>query len=291
MCIAALAWQILPDRPVFLASNRDEFYARQAAPLAEWVDSNIIAGQDCVSHGTWLGMTKQGRWAVITNYREPQNQQKFERSRGLLVTDYLNSQIAPMAFAQSLSAQNCYAGFNIIVGDLKQAVVFGNRGTPPTPLASGLYVLSNGLISEPWPKMERLRLRMMQEVLPMLLNTPAGQAIPQDVANTTWHILNDHLQANYSELPVTGISPDLEKVLSSIFIQTPNYGTRVSSFLMLDSVGYEFLEKNHVPQLSSLPKLSESSQLETLQISNGDGGNDTNSNDSDVVQKSGYWLL
>ncbi len=276
MCIAALAWQILPDRPVFLVSNRDEFYARAAMPLAEWVDSPIIAGQDCVSHGTWLGMTKQGRWAVITNYREPPTAQSFERSRGLLVTDYLNAAMSPMRFAQSLAAQQHYAGFNIIVGNLDQAVVFGNRGTPPTPLASGLYVLSNGLISEPWPKMERLRLRVMQEVVPMLLNTPAGQAIPSDVANTTWHILNDHLQADDDKLPVTGISPDLEKVLSSIFIQTPNYGTRVSSILMLDRLGYEFLEKNHVP---------------TLTQQQGMGGADTadGSHGSDVVHKSGYW--
>lgn len=276
MCIAALAWQILPDRPVFLVSNRDEFYGRAATPLAEWVDSSIIAGQDCVSHGTWLGMTKQGRWAVITNYREPPSDQLFERSRGLLVTDYLSGDMSPMAFAQSLAAQNCYAGFNIIVGDLKQAVVFGNRGTPPTPLASGLYVLSNGLISEPWPKMERLRLRVMQEVVPMLLTTPAGQSIPNEVVNNTWQILNDHLQANDSDLPITGISPDVEKVLSSIFIQTPNYGTRVSSILMLDRVGYEFLEKNHVPTLSQ--------HYSTVK-----GDKPEFSHDSDVVQKSGYW--
>ena len=268
MCIAALAWQILPDRPVFIASNRDEFFIRQAVPLDEWENSSIIAGQDCVSNGTWLGMTKQGRWAVITNFREQPTQQEYERSRGLLVTDYLNSDIAPMAFAQSLAVQNCYAGFNIIVGDLKQAVVFGNRGTPPTPLASGLYVLSNGLISEPWPKMERLRLRMMQEVMPLMLNLPAGQPLPDAVVESTWQILSDHLQANDAELPITGIKPEIEKVLSSIFIELPMYGTRVSSILSLDKMGYEFLEKNHVP------KLSERQSFDA---------------DSNVVKKMGYW--
>ncbi len=278
MCIAALAWQILPDRPVFLASNRDEFYARPATPLAEWVDSPIIAGQDRVSNGTWLGMTKQGRWAVITNYREPSSQEQHERSRGLLVTDYLNSDVSPMAFAQSLAAQHCYAGFNIIVGDLNQAVVFGNRGTPPTPLASGLYVLSNGLISEPWPKMERLRLRMMQEVIPVIRNTPAGQSLAHDAVQNTWQILTDHLQADDAQLPITGISPDLEKVLSSIFIQTPNYGTRVSSILTLDHVGYEFLEKNHVANPRP-PALSQTLQLAALQPG------------SDVVKKSGCWVF
>src|SRR5690606_33204860 len=117
--------------------------------------------------------------------------------------------ISPMAFSQSLAAQHDYAGFNIIVGNLNQAVVFGNRGTPPTPLASGLYVLSNGLISEPWPKMERLRLRMMQEVIPVIRNTPAGQSLAHDVIKNTWQVLNDRVQANDAELPITGISPDL----------------------------------------------------------------------------------
>lgn len=251
MCITALAWQILPDRPVFLLSNRDEFYARPAASLGEWVDSGIIAGQDSVSHGTWLGMNKQGKWAVLTNYREPlssQQQTLHDRSRGLLVTDYLNSDVSPMAFAQQLAAQHRYAGFNLIVGDLSQAVVFSNRGTPPTPLASGLYTLSNGLISEPWPKMERLRLRVTQEILPLMLASKAGQTVSENVINTVWQILSDRIQAEDDALPKTGISPDWEKLLSSIFIQTPMYGTRVSSLLTLDREGYEFVEKTYVPE-------------------------------------------
>ncbi|XID74293.1 NRDE family protein [Alkanindiges sp. WGS2144] len=249
MCIAALAWQVLPDRPVFLISNRDEFYARKAIPIGQWTDSPIIAGQDCVSHGTWLGMTQAGKWAVITNYREPQNQRNnHERSRGLLVTDYLNGQLSPMVFAQNLAMQHEYAGFNLIVGDLNQAVVLSNRGTAPTPLASGLYTLSNGLISEPWPKMERLRLRTMQEVLPLMQGVAADQQIPDEVADAVWQVLNDRLQASDSDLPITGIGPELEKVLSSIFIETPNYGTRVSSLLSLSRNSYEFLEKMHVPK-------------------------------------------
>lgn len=248
MCITALAWQLLPDRPVFLMSNRDEFYARAATPLGEWVDSAIIAGQDCVSQGTWLGMTKQGKWAVLTNYREPQSAQAHDRSRGLLVTDYLNSDTSPMAFAQQLAAQHSYAGFNLIVGNAEQAVVFGNRGTPPTALASGLYTLSNGLISELWPKMERLRLRIAQEILPLMLASKAGQPLSKQVMDAAWQILSDHIQAEDEALPITGISPDWEKLLSSIFIQTPMYGTRVSSILTLDKEGYEFVEKTHVPE-------------------------------------------
>jgi uncharacterized protein with NRDE domain len=260
MCITALAWQLLPDRPVFLLSNRDEFYARAAAPLGEWVDSCIIAGQDCVSQGTWLGMTKHGRWAVLTNYREPPSQDSHDRSRGLLVTDYLHSDLSPMAFAKALAAHHNYAGFNLIVGDLNQAVVFSNRGTAPTVLASGVYTLSNGLIEDAWPKMERLRLRVMQEVLPTMLHTQAGQALPDSVVDSALHLLTDRIQAEDHALPLTGVSPTWEKALSSVFIQTPLYGTRVSSILTLDTQGYEFIEKTHVPD-----------------------------NPQSIVKKTGYW--
>lgn len=261
MCIAAFAWQVLPGNPLFLISNRDEFYHREALPLAEWVDSNIIAGQDLSSHGTWLGMTKQGRWAILTNFREPNKGGTHERSRGLLVTDYLNGSMSPMQFAHSLSAGQDYAGFNMVVGDLQQAVVFSNRGTPPTLLGSGVYTLSNGLISDSWPKMERLRMRSMQELLPLVQQAVSTQPVQADSAlacnaplgdallDVAWQLLQDAQQARDEDLPQTGISPDLEKLLSSIFIQTPMYGTRVSSVLLLEQQGYQFIEKTHVPSL------------------------------------------
>ena len=261
MCIAAIAWQVLPGNPLFLISNRDEFYHREALPLAEWVDSSIIAGQDLSSHGTWLGITKQGRWAILTNFREPNTGGTHERSRGLLVTDYLNGSMSPMQFAQGLSAGQDYAGFNMVVGDLQQAVVFSNRGTPPTLLGSGVYALSNGLISDSWPKMERLRLRSMQELLPLVQQAISAEAVhpeatlacnaplKEELLDVAWQILQDQQQAKDEDLPQTGISPDWEKLLSSIFIQTPMYGTRVSSLLLLEQEGYQFIEKTHVPVL------------------------------------------
>ncbi len=260
MCITAFAWQVLPGKPLFLISNRDEFYHREALALAEWVDSQIIAGQDVSSHGTWLGITKQGKWAIITNFREPNTGGIHERSRGLLVTDYLNGTQSPMQFAQSLAAVQDYAGFNLIVGDLQQAVVFSNRGTPPTLLASGVYTLSNGLISDSWPKMERLRLRSMQELLPLaqqvIVPNPVQKTAMANVAealldnrilDVAWQLLQDRQQAADEALPHTGISADWEKLLSSVFIQTPMYGTRVSSVLLLEQQGYQFIEKTHVP--------------------------------------------
>lgn len=247
MCIAAFAWQVLPDRPLFLISNRDEFFNREALPLAEWVDSQIIAGQDVVSHGTWLGINKQGKWAIITNFREAGGILPHERSRGLLITDYLNSNLSPMQFARSFSAHQDYAGFNLVLGDLQQAVVLSNRGTEPTLLGSGVYTISNGLINDSWPKMERLRLRTMQEVLPLLQAQPAHQEVRADVVEMVWQVLQDSQKADDEKLPNTGINPEWEKELSSIFIQMPMYGTRVSNLLLLDRQGYQFIEKTQVP--------------------------------------------
>jgi uncharacterized protein with NRDE domain len=251
MCIVALAWQLIADRPMILLSNRDEFYAREALPLMEWPDSNIIAGQDVQSHGTWLGITKQGKWAVITNFREGQSQQSHERSRGLLITDYLNSDISPMAFAQSLQNQQdaaaSYAGFNLIVGNREQAVLISNRGTPPTLLPSGLYTLSNGLISESWPKMEKLRLKVMQEFLPLLNYKSQKDQLSDQKIEAAWQVLQNTQQAEDADLPQTGVPFEWEKALSSIFIELPIYGTRVSNLLILDQLGYEFIEKTHVP--------------------------------------------
>lgn len=269
MCIVALAWQMVPDCPVVLLSNRDEFYAREALPLMEWPASQIIAGQDVLSHGTWLGITKQGKWAVITNFREGQSQQSHERSRGLLITDYLNSDLSPMAFAQSLQAlpdsANCYAGFNLIVGNLEQAVVASNRGTAPTLLPSGLYTLSNGLISDDWPKMERLRLKVMQEFLPLLNYKSQKTELSDSKIQTAWDILQHPQQADDHLLPQTGVPFEWEKALSSIFIQLPMYGTRVSNILLMDQTGYEFIEKTHVPeqQQNIVKKLGYWAQLET----------------------------
>lgn len=258
MCITAFAWQMLAGKPLFLISNRDEFYHREALPLAEWVNSQIIAGQDVSSHGTWLGISKQGKWAIITNFREPNKGGVHERSRGLLVTDYLNGQLSPMQFANSLSAGQDYAGFNLIVGDLQQAVVLSNRGTAPTLLGSGVYTLSNGLISDSWPKMERLRLRSMQELLPLVQQIMVPNALQETaqvaealldnrILDVAWQLLQDRQQAADDALPHTGISAEWEKLLSSVFIQTPMYGTRVSSVLLLEQQGYQFIEKTHVP--------------------------------------------
>lgn len=244
MCIVALAWQVLEEKPLCLISNRDEFYQRQTRSLTQWEDSPIFAGQDLLSGGTWMGVTASGRWAVITNFRDANDQKDYVTSRGHIVADFLASQMTPIRFAQALVKQQCdYAGFNLIIGDSHQAVYMSNRGEAPQVLAQGVYVVSNGLMSEHWEKTRHFRKRFTQELLPLLqLNSEQQKAY--DLEYAVWDILQDQRKVSDERLPQTGISIDMERLLSSTFIQSPTYGTRCSNFLSLQANAWTWVEKS-----------------------------------------------
>ncbi|UOH74622.1 NRDE family protein [Acinetobacter schindleri] len=242
MCIVALAWRVLDDTPLCLISNRDEFYQRPTAALHAWQNSPIIAGQDLQSGGTWMGVTATGRWAVMTNFRDGQDQKSYPTSRGHILQDFLESELAPIRFAQELEKKQCdYAGFNLFVGDREQAVYMSNRGEAPQMLAHGVYVVSNGLLTEHWEKTRHLRKRFTQEFLPMLQQQEISEA---DLSHAVWDILEDERKIIPELLPKTGISHELEQLLSSTFIQSPAYGTRCSNFLRMKTDEWQWLEKS-----------------------------------------------
>jgi len=245
MCIISLAWQLIPDQPLLLLANRDEFYARPTTPLQRWAEQPILAGRDQQSGGTWLGMTPSGRWAALTNFRQVPSLKpspELLRSRGLLVSEYLASDVSPLEFARQIELLR-YEGFSLLLGTREQAVVVSNRGTAPTVLAAGLYVLSNALIDEPWPKVERLRQRTTQEVLPLLQNKLRTEG--QDWQAAAFNILADDRVAEDEQLPQTGVGLEMERLLSSVFIASPIYGTRCSTVLAFDDQGYQLSEQTH----------------------------------------------
>ena len=254
MCIVAFAWQVLDDTPLCLISNRDEFYARPTAVLHEWSDSPIIAGQDLTSGGTWMGVTEAGRWAVITNFRDGQDRTEYPTSRGHIIQQFLASDLTPIRFAQALEKTQCdYAGFNVVFGDQQQAVYMSNRGEAPQMLAHGVYVISNGLMSEHWEKTRHLRKRFTQEFLPLLQQKELPTA---DLEYAVWDILEDERKIIPELLPNTGISPDMEALLSSTFIQSPNYGTRCSNFLRLKNNVWHWQEKQQGLQQGKMVQLN-----------------------------------
>ncbi|ENV13735.1 hypothetical protein F965_00833 [Acinetobacter schindleri NIPH 900] len=242
MCIVALAWRVLNDTPLCLISNRDEFYQRPTAALYAWQNSPIIAGQDLQSGGTWMGVTAAGRWAVMTNFRDGQDQKSYPTSRGHILQDFLESELTPIRFAQELEKKQCdYAGFNLFVGDREQAVYMSNRGEAPQVLAHGVYVVSNGLLTEHWEKTRHLRKRFTQEFLPMMQHPDIPES---DLYYAVWDILEDERKIIPELLPKTGISHELEQLLSSTFIQSPAYGTRCSNFLRMKTDEWQWLEKS-----------------------------------------------
>ena len=246
MCIVALAWQVLEDTPLCLISNRDEFYLRPTAGLKAWENSPIIAGQDLQSGGTWMGVTKSGRWAVVTNFRDAADKKAYPTSRGHLIQAFLESDLTPIRFAQALEKRQCdYAGFNLLFGDQDQAVYMSNRGEAPQVLAKGVYVVSNGLMTEHWEKTKHLRKRFTQEFLPMLQHADTPE---EDIELTVWDILEDERKILPGHLPQTGISAEMEELLSSTFIQSPVYGTRCSNFLRMKNQTWLWQEKSQQGQ-------------------------------------------
>ena len=242
MCIVALAWQVLPDTPLCLISNRDEFYQRPTAALYAWENSPIIAGKDLQSGGTWMGITASGRWAVLTNFRDASDKTQYPTSRGHLIQAFLESDLTPIRFAQALEKrQRDYAGFNLFLGDSNQAVYMSNRGEAPQVLAQGVYVVSNGLMTEHWEKTRHLRKRFTQEFLPMLQQAATPEA---DLEFAVWDILEDERKIIPELLPQTGISLEMEELLSSTFIQSPFYGTRCSNFLRMKNQQWQWQEKS-----------------------------------------------
>ena len=278
MCITAIGWQLFDEMPLLILSNRDEFIDRPTLPLYEWqgVHQGVIAGQDAQAGGTWLGVHPQsGRWGILLNYRKIDRHNPrptFTTTRGEIVVDFLLGSLSPLAFARQLEVM-AYDGFNLVIGDRHQAVMLNNRGHGIEVLANGLYVLSNGEPNDAWFKTERLRGRVRQEVLPLVAEqiadmkmTDEEQAtqLPTQLSNqllnsqADWQtaafaVLTDTVQAPVEQLPPTGLSPDAEMALSSIFIPTARlqgvfshgYGTGISSVVAMTKQHVSIVEKQH----------------------------------------------
>jgi uncharacterized protein with NRDE domain len=232
MCIAYLALSAHPDWPLFIAANRDEFHARPciaAAPRANQPD--IISGIDVLAGGTWLGVTRSGRYALITNYRDPARVLDGAPSRGELVSSYLRGIEPPQDYVRAVQAKGAgYNGFNLIVGDRDAAWYAGNRASQPQArlLAPGRYVLSNHLLDTPWPKARRLRTAL--DAFPLEALDPSLTPI--------FDALRDTTAAQDAELPATGLPLERERLLSSPFIVSDTYGTRCSSVLAIHADGH-----------------------------------------------------
>lgn len=236
MCLIALGWQLRPDYPLILAANRDEFFGRAAAPLAFWADEqDILAGRDLEKGGTWLGLSRTGQVAAVTNYRDGSQVKTGQRSRGWLVRDYLLSDQDPVQFLSELDASaNTYDGFNLLAGSPRELFYYSNRSDARiTPLSAGVHAISNHLLNTPWPKVQRAR-----RGLEALVNLPASE-----LADALFSLLADQTLPADAALPDTGLGLDRERLLSTAFIQGIEYGTRCSTVLLVQGNGLAWMEE------------------------------------------------
>jgi uncharacterized protein with NRDE domain len=243
MCLILFAHRFHPRYHLVLAANRDEFYQRPTTPLDYWEDHpDILAGRDLHQMGTWMGITRTGRFAAITNYRSPAAARDNAPSRGHLVADFLKDDRSAVQYLREIESESeRYNGFNLIVGQQEDIYYYSNQNGRPTRLRPGIHGLSNHLLNTPWPKVHAGK-QAMGDLLRKNTRIDPEQLI---------ELLQNQLNAADGQLPDTGIGLQWERILSPIFITSPAYGTRSSSALLIDKNGcVVFCERTWLPHES-----------------------------------------
>jgi uncharacterized protein with NRDE domain len=233
LCLIAIAWRSRADLPLVVAANRDEWRDRPAEPARWWTDHpDLLAGRDLKAGGTWMGITRGGRFAAVTNVRDPSDKRSTARSRGGLVTEFLLGGDAPEAFLASLAVRvHEYNGFNLIVGDGTGLYYYGSREAVARAIEPGVHALSNHVLDEPWPKVTRARSAMRLALA------------DRDPALRLFEVLSDSEGAPDEELPDTGVGIELERRLAAPLITGVTYGTRASTVLKVAADGAVHLEE------------------------------------------------
>lgn len=241
MCLLTFAYKSHPKYDLILAGNRDEFYKRPTRNAQFWTKENypdILAGKDLEAGGTWLGVRNDGRWATLTNHRNPSVQKENPPTRGELVLNYLKLKTSATHYLKTISpAAEKYNGFNLLLWDRQGLYHFSNKTKRVSKLRSGVYGLSNALLDTPWPKVTQAKQKMSKIV--------ESETIHKE---RIFDLLTDQQQAPDEDLPLTGIPKEAERAVSSIFIKTKNYGSRCSTILLIDKKGnIDFTERTYKP--------------------------------------------
>ena len=230
MCLIVVGWRVRPGYPLIVAANRDEFHARPTAAAARWADAPyVVAGRDLDAGGTWLGVTDDGRFAAVTNVREP-GKPPGNLSRGCLTRDFLSGKAPPRTFATDLPGE-AYSGFNLLVADESSLWYRSNRDGAARELAPGVYGVSNHLLDTPWPKLTSAKRRFSEAI----------QGLPDESALLS--LLADDEIVPDEALPATGVSLTWERLLSAVFVRSPDYGTRASTLVVRRSDGSGILHE------------------------------------------------
>jgi uncharacterized protein with NRDE domain len=230
-----------PDYPLIIAANRDEFHARPASEANYWNDEpSILAGRDLQAGGTWLGITKYGRIAAVTNYHEQTLNPLPPQSRGALVSDFLRSDAPPQEYAEHLILNGSdYQGFTLVFGKVGALFHYSNRSNKCEQVAPGIHGLSNHLFND-----NSWKVRKGGASLKDLLSRPDSIS-PEDLLT----LLSDRTRAPSAALSVHGYETEKEGMYSSIFITGKEFGTRCSTAIVIDNRGnVRFSERTFSPE-------------------------------------------
>jgi uncharacterized protein with NRDE domain len=225
MCLIFFALKQHPDYKLIIAGNRDEFYKRKTSAAAFWPENpSLLAGRDLEAMGTWLGITKQGRISMLTNYRDPVNINPTAPSRGKLVSDFLMSDTPPETYLLEVAKRGSrYNGFNLVAGNESELWYYSNYGGAIEKMATGYHGLSNHLMDTPWPKVQGGK----SEFARIVIDSNANPDMLLD-------FLYNEERAADDLLPNTGLALDWERALSSMFIKTTGYGSRSSTVILIN---------------------------------------------------------
>ncbi len=253
MCLAVIALGCHPEFDLVLAANRDEFYKRPAAQASFWPGvPEVLAGRDLEKGGTWLGVTRHGRFALLTNFRDPKSLVRSGPSRGLLVSGYLTSTETPEAYLDRITKSSSeFTAFNLVLGSRNRLVWFSNRTMGRKELGTGIHGLSNALLDTPWPKTVRTKERVAAALTSGTLN-----------AEQLFEALRNEERPQDGDLPETGVGLEWERVLSSPFIRSKEYGTRNSTVVLFSRDGLcRFEERTFDPESSRVTSVVEEFRL------------------------------
>jgi uncharacterized protein with NRDE domain len=238
MCLVLVVWRMHAQYPCLVAANRDEFHARPTARAEWWPDHpEILAGRDLEAGGTWLGVTRTGRFAALTNYRDPERRREAAAgaatpSRGALVTSVLESGASvaqSLGYLREVGAN--YNGFNLIFSDGERLGIYESVRGSGRELGPGIYGLSNHLLDTPWPKVQIAKSRLQAALLGLTDTAPLLE------------LLRDDRPASDALLPQTGVSLEWERLLSSAFVRAPDYGTRCSTIIRIEREGRAYFDE------------------------------------------------
>lgn len=242
MCLVLVAWQEHDDFPLIVAGNRDEFHARPTEPLHWWADQpDVLAGRDLQAGGTWLALGRSGRFATVTNFRDAVPPQAGYRSRGMLVTDFVEGGMSPLEYVESIDS-DAYSGFNLFVSDGETLAFANNRDGAPRLLEPGVYGLANASLDAPWHKT-----LVSKERLGAIL--AAGSENPGAVnTSALLKLLDDRELGPAHDVSTNGLSFNRAHAMTAPFIVQPDYGTRSSTVVLYPEAGdVEIVERRFKP--------------------------------------------